>query len=121
MATSSRSGSTSEAPGWLVKDGVVLASLEVADGRAAKARGLLGRDGIDGVLVLDGVRSVHTFGMRFDIDVVFCDRDGVVLRTVTVPRWRVTRPVARAARAIEAEAGSVERWGLARGDRLELR
>jgi uncharacterized protein len=120
METSSRSDSTSDTPGWLVKDGVVLASIEVAVGRAANARGLLGRDGIDGVLVLEGVRSVHTFGMRFDIDVVFCDRDGVVLRAITVPRWRVTRPVPRAARALEAEAGSIERWGIATGDRVEF-
>jgi uncharacterized membrane protein (UPF0127 family) len=105
----------------LVKDGVVLASIEVAGGRAAKARGLLGRDGIDGVLVLDGVRSVHTIGMRFAIDVAFCDRDGLVLRSVTVPRWRVTRPVPRAARVIEAEAGAFSRWGVAVGDRIELR
>ena len=121
METSSRSGSTSDPPGWLVKDGVVLASIEVADGRAARARGLLGRDGIEGVLMLDGVRSIHTFGMRFPIDVAFCDRDGVVLRTVTVPRWRVTRPVPRAARALEAEAGAFRRWGISAGDCVELR
>ena len=60
---------------WLVRDGEVLASLEVAGSRAGRARGLLGRDGIDGVLHLPDTRSVHTFGMRFDIDVAFLDAD----------------------------------------------
>ena len=121
MGTSSSSGSTSEPPRWLVKDGSVLASLEVAGGRVAKARGLLRRDGIEGVLLLRGVRSVHTFGMRFAIDVAFCDADGTVLRVLTVPRHRVTRPVWGAACVLEAEAGSFARGGVAAGDRLELR
>ena len=38
--------------GWLVHDGRVLASAEVATTRAGRRRGLLGRDGIDGVLVI---------------------------------------------------------------------
>ena len=56
---------------WLVRGGEVLASLEVADTRAMCRKGLLGRDGIDGALLLVPARSVHTLGMRFDIDVAF--------------------------------------------------
>ena len=37
--------------------------------------GLLGRDGIEGALLLRPARSVHTLGMRFAIDVAFCDAD----------------------------------------------
>ena len=59
---------------WLVRDGTVLASVEVARSRAARRKGLLGRDGIDGALLLTPARSVHTLGMRFDIDVAFLDR-----------------------------------------------
>jgi len=121
MGTSSRSASTSEPAAWLLKDGVVLASAEVAASRGARAKGLLGRDGIDGVLVLDGVRSVHTFGMRFPIDVAFCDDGGRVLRIVTMRRARVSRPVRKAARALEAEAGAFAHWGIRCGDRIELR
>jgi hypothetical protein len=121
MGTSSRSDSTSEPACWLVKDDHVLASAELADTAAARARGLLGRDGIDGVMVFDKVRSVHTFGMRFTIDVAFCDRDGIVLRLMTLRRRRVTRFVWKAARTLEAEAGAFARWGVQVGDRLELR
>ena len=121
MATSSSSASTSDPAHWLVRGDVVLASAEVAGTRRQRARGLLGRDGIDGVLVLDGVRSVHTFGMRFPIDVAFCDVDGVVLRIITMRRRRVSRPVWAARRVLEAEAGAFRTWGGAAGDRLELK
>src|SRR3546814_3917039 len=82
--------------GWLLREGEVLASLEVADLRAARRKGLLGRDGIDGALLLLPARSVHTFGMRFPIDVAWCDRELNVVRTATLPRNRMTRPVLRA-------------------------
>ena len=56
---------------WLVTEGRVLASCESATGRPAKGRGLLGRDGIEGALVLTRCRWVHTIGMRFAIDVAY--------------------------------------------------
>ena len=67
---------------WLLRDGEVLASLEVADDRRARRKGLLGRDGIDGALLLVPARSVHSIGMRFPIDVAWLDGDLTVLRTV---------------------------------------
>lgn len=106
---------------WLLRDGEVLASLEVAATRSARRRGLLGREGIEGALLLEPARSVHTFGMRFPIDVIWCDRELTVLRTATVRPNRLTRAVARAHAVIEAEAGAVARWGLRVGDQLERR
>ena len=40
---------------WLVCDARVLASAELADTRRARRRGLLGRDRIDGALVIEPV------------------------------------------------------------------
>ena len=106
---------------WLVRDDRVLASAEVADDRAARRLGLRGRDGIEGVLVIEPCRQVHTFGMRFPIDVAFCAADGRVLAIRQLAARRVSRPVWRARWAIEAEAGTFRRWGLTTGDRVELR
>lgn len=105
---------------WLLRDGEVLASLEVAETRSARRKGLLGRDGIEGALLLRPARSVHSIGMRFPLDVAWCDRDLVVLRVCRLGRHRMTRPVARAHAVIEAEAGSFARWNLTVGDALEL-
>ena len=112
---------------WLIRDGDVLAALEVAESRRDRRRGLLGRDGIDGALLLRPARSVHTIGMRFPIDVAFCrpdtdnDEGLVVVRTVEMGRHRLGRPCLRARCAIEAEAGAFERWRLRAGDRLEVK
>src|SRR6266508_3796180 len=106
---------------WLLRDGEVVASLEVATRFGARARGLLGRDGVKGALLLQPARSVHTIGMRFPIDVAFVDRDLVVLRTVTMRPWRMSRVVFRARAVLEAEAGAFALWNLVPGDRLELK
>jgi uncharacterized membrane protein (UPF0127 family) len=106
---------------WLLRDGEVLAALEVAQTRRDRRRGLLGRDAIDGALLLRPARSVHTFRMRFPIDVAFCDRNLVVLATCTMPRHRLGRPRMRAHSVIEAEEGAFERWTLKPGDKLEIK
>ena len=106
---------------WLVHDGKVLATLEVAATPSGRMRGLLGRDGIDGAMLLDPARSVHTIRMRFAIDVAFVDRDLRVLRIVTMRPNRLGVPVLKARSVIEAEAGAFGRWGVGVGDRLEIR
>jgi uncharacterized membrane protein (UPF0127 family) len=106
---------------WLMRDGEVLAAVEVAETTRARRRGLTHHDRIDGALVLRPCRNVHTVGMKFPIDVAFCDGDGTVLRTTTLAPWRISPVVRRSAFAIEAEAGAFDRWRLARGDRVELR
>ncbi len=107
--------------GWLLRDGEVLAAVEVAEGLRTRGRGLLGRQGIDGAMLLRPARSVHSFGMRFDLDVAICDKDLTVLRTVRLRPGRVTRPSLRGGCVIEAEAGAFERWRLQVGDTLEVR
>ena len=106
---------------WLLRDDEVLATLEVADGFGSRLRGLLGRDGIDGVLLLRPARSVHTLGMRFPIDVAFCDDQLRVLRVVTMSRHRIGRPCLKARCVLEAEAGAFAHWELRTGDQLEIR
>jgi uncharacterized protein len=106
---------------WLVHDGRVLATLEIADTLARRGRGLLGRDGVDGALLLSPARSVHTLGMRFAIDAAYCDRDMRVVKLTTLRPNRVGLPVRAARVVVEAEAGMFARWGIAVGDTLEVR
>jgi hypothetical protein len=106
---------------WLVCNTRVLASAEVADTKATRSKGLLGRDGIDGAIVLRPCRQIHTIGMRFPLDVAFLDADGEVIRIVRMRRHRLGLPVFRARTVIEAEAGAFGRWGLHVGDVIEVR
>jgi hypothetical protein len=104
----------------LVCDGVTRVPAEVAGGRSSRARGLLGRDGIDGVLLLPGVRGVHTFAMRFPIDVAFLDRDDRVIDIVQMRPWRLGRTRWRSRSVLEAEAGAMARWSVRVGSTVRL-
>jgi uncharacterized membrane protein (UPF0127 family) len=106
---------------WLVRGEEVLAAAEIAVTRPQRRKGLVGRDDVEGVLVIRPCRQVHTARMRFPIDVAFCDRDGFVLHLATITPWRLSRPVPRAYFAVEARAGAFERWKLVVGDIVEVR
>jgi uncharacterized protein len=58
--------------------------VEVANTRAARNRGLLGRDGLGAshAIVLSPCFSIHTAFMRFPIDVLFVDCDGCAVKMV---------------------------------------
>ena len=108
-------------PGWLLRDGQVLAALEITRDGAARRKGLLGRDGLEGALLIDRCRWVHTLGMRFPLDVAYVDREGTVLKTVRMTPHRVGLPMFKARKVVEAEAGAFARWGLHVGDTVEVR
>ena len=94
----------------------------VASSPVARTRGLLGRDGLarDEGLLLRPARAVHTWFMRFPIDVVFLAKDGTVLTVREhVQPWRTA--AAQGARSVlELAAGESARRGIAVGDRLAL-
>ncbi len=85
-------------------------------------RGLLGRKELpsgEGIL-LRPAGSVHTFFMRFPIDVVFLDRDlRVVSVAEDVPSWK-TRGARGAKAVLELAAGEIARRKLVAGDKLSL-
>ncbi|MFJ7409813.1 DUF192 domain-containing protein [Streptomyces sp. NPDC098077] len=95
--------------------------LRIAASYRARTKGLLGRDGIEGAMMLTPCGSVHTFRMRFPIDVVYLDRKFTVLAVRTMKPGRLGLPRLRARHVVEAEAGAMERWGVRPGMRVELR
>ena len=99
---------------------VVCEECLVADRPLARMRGLLGRTSLprgEGVL-LRPAGSIHTFFMRFPIDAVFVDRDGVVVGVEhELKPWRTARR--SGARAVlELAAGEADARGLAAGQQL---
>jgi len=62
----------------------------IARGFLLRLRGLAFRRGFAGALLLPRCRSVHTFGMRFGLDLVWLGAAGEVVRVDRgVPPWRV--------------------------------
>ncbi len=106
---------------WLLRDGEVLASVEVASSLMARSRGLLGKKSLEGALLLGHTRSVHTVGMRFAIDVAFLTDDLRVIATRTLGRNRIALSRRGGRCVLEAEAGAFARWQLVAGDQLEIK
>jgi hypothetical protein len=86
--------------------------ITLREARSFRSRllGLAFRSGLDPgeALLLPRCRSIHTFGMRFPIDVVFVDRDWNELRVVrALPPRRLAR-CRGAWAAIEVAAGEAD-------------
>ncbi|MEU2424474.1 DUF192 domain-containing protein [Streptomyces sp. NPDC007851] len=96
----------------------VCVPLEIAASYRARTKGLLGRDALDGAMLLTPAGSVHTFRMRMPIDVAYLDRRLTVIAVRTMPPGRLGRPRLRSRHVLEAEAGTMAGWGLAAGVRV---
>jgi uncharacterized membrane protein (UPF0127 family) len=108
-------------PHRLLRDGVDVAPLAVADSYRTRQRGLLGTDAVVGALWITRCPSVHMIGMRYPIDVAVVDRDGVVLLIKTLKPWTGgTWPRRGASATIEAAAGSLAQWCIEVGARLAI-
>jgi uncharacterized protein len=103
------------------RTGAVLAdTLEGAFESRERRRGLLGRDGLPRghALVIAPCNSIHTFFMRFPIDVLFVRKDGEVVKiSRSVPAWRL-RMAPRAFAVIECRAGTLATSAVTVGDRV---
>ncbi|MDX6505861.1 MAG: uncharacterized protein QOG06_505 [Gaiellaceae bacterium] len=100
---------------------VICERCEIAAGPVSRARGLLGRSGLEAGagLLLKPTFSIHTLFMRFPIDVVFLDRDQTVVDVVRELRpWRAATRF-RARSVLELSAGEADRIGLRVGERLQ--
>lgn len=96
-------------------------AVEIAASYGTRRRGLLGRDSLDGALLITPCGSVHTFRMRFAIDVAYLDKDLRVIDLHTLPPNRLPLPRPRARHVLEAAAGTMAEWGLSVGSRIQIR
>jgi uncharacterized membrane protein (UPF0127 family) len=103
--------------------GEVLATrVEPAFDSRSRRRGLLGRDTFeeDTALIIAPCSGIHTFFMRFSIDVVFVTRAGKVVKTCpALAPWRM-RIAFGAFAVIELPAGTIARSHTKVGDGLGL-
>ncbi|MFE3851209.1 DUF192 domain-containing protein [Streptomyces griseorubiginosus] len=100
--------------------GEVRVPLEIATSYRARTKGLLGRDSVEGALLLSPASSVHTFRMRFPIDVAYLDRHLRVIAVHTMQPGRLGLPRLRSRHVLEAGVGGMEGWGVGVGVRVEV-
>ena len=97
--------------------------LRTRGGREA-AKGLLGRGGLEpgeGLWIL-GTMGVHSFGMRFPIDVAYLDGDLRIVHVIENMRpGRIGRLSLRTETVLELPAGTLAATETRQGDQLEIR
>jgi uncharacterized membrane protein (UPF0127 family) len=99
---------------WLATDA------ELAGSSESRRKGLLGQDGLrqGQALVIAPTQGVHTFGMRFPIDVVGVSRRGMVVSVKeALPARRILFSW-RAFAIVELASGAARAANLEIGDRL---
>lgn len=109
---------------WNATRGRYLATqLEVADDAAARCKGLLGREELapGSGLWIYPCESVHTFAMRFPIDLVYLDQNCVVKKVRSRVRPGRMSACLSARSVIELPAGTVDGTGTIAGDRISMR
>lgn len=107
--------------GWIVHGTQVVSSVNIAASHRDKRVGMKAHDDASIPLVIEGCRWVHTFGMKFPVDVVYLDAESRIVAVHAMKPHRLGWPVRSAVCVIETEPGALRRWGLRIGDTVEIR
>jgi uncharacterized protein len=106
----------------LTRGTVLATNLEVAGSNKQRRKGLLGRDGLlpgQGLWIIP-CESVHTFFMRFPIDLVYLDKTDRIRKVRSaVGAWRLSACFS-AHSVLELAAGTIRATATQKGDQLEF-
>ncbi len=103
------------------KDTLISSNIQVADNPVTRIIGLMFRKtpATDGLL-LDPCNSIHTFFMRYPLDVVFLNHSNEVVKIIReLKPWRMTWIYWKAKKTLELPAGKLP-LVLKEGDILEV-
>jgi uncharacterized membrane protein (UPF0127 family) len=104
-------------------DRVVAEHVEVATSMWARFWGLMFRRKLDEghALLIDPCSSVHTFFMRFRMDAVFLDKDGVVTKVAACMKPYRAALGPKSKKVLEMPCGAAEAAGISAGSKLSFR
>jgi uncharacterized membrane protein (UPF0127 family) len=106
----------------LTRNTVLATHMELADSSPKRNKGLLGRSHLapgEGLWILP-CEAIHTFGMKFPIDLVYLDGKNKIKKLCSgVPPWRLS--VCLSARSVlELPSGAIRETETRPGDTLEF-
>ena len=101
----------------------ICSNLKVANTIFSRLLGLMFKKsmlGFDGLLI-DPCNSIHTFFMRFSIDVIFLDSDNRIVKIIhSMKPWKMTWIYFKAKKVLELKAGTLND-NVSIGDELEIK
>jgi uncharacterized protein len=102
---------------------IVADSLDVADTFLKSLIGLMGRSSLrrGQGLWIRPCQSIHTFWMRFPIDVLFLDHEGIIVHLIeSMKPFRISKHILKARSVLELPAFSIQGTDTQLGDRIEF-
>jgi uncharacterized membrane protein (UPF0127 family) len=97
--------------------------VSLADNFYSRLFGLIPRKSIstgEG-LIIDPCNSIHMFFMRFPIDVLFVDKNNVVVYIVeNIKPWRISKVVWNSKYVVELPVGTVKKASTTVGDKIKI-
>jgi len=95
----------------------------VADNPLTRVRGLLGRKHFEegSALIIKPSNSIHTFFMRFPIDLLFVDRDSRIIKAISSMKpFRLSAVYLKSAFVVELPAGVITATSTQAGDIIQV-
>lgn len=107
----------------LSKNTVLADTCKIADNFFARFFGLMGKDRLSrgSGLLITPCNSIHMFFMKIPLDVVFIDKNNIIVYLLEDIRpWKISPVIRKACSTIELPAGTIKSTGTEVGDRLSL-
>lgn len=105
------------------KQAVLAENASFANTLKTRMKGLLGKDGLNQGegLVITRCNSIHTFFMKFSIDVIFVNKNDRVIKVLhRLKPWRLCRPYLGASCCIELPSGVASKTNTQIGDTISF-
>jgi len=106
------------------KSGIKICSkVKLANDMFSRIKGLMfakRMNGFDGIMI-DPCNSIHTFFMRFDIDVIFLDSNNKIVKIIrSMKPWRMSLLYIKSKKVLELNGGDLD-LNIKEGDTLEIK
>lgn len=109
---------------WISNKHIKIATkVHMADSFFKRLKGWMGKTHIEDneALILSPCSSIHTFGMRHPIDVLFLDKENAIIFLINnMSPWKISPIKKSATKVVELKNGTIDRYNLEVSDSISI-
>lgn len=103
----------------LVINGKEIIDIKIADSSFSRIKGFMFKKEINNGLLIKPCNSIHTFFMQKNIDVLYLDKQGVIIKMVhSMKPWRIGPLVLNARAVIELPENTIKEMNIKLYDKV---
>jgi len=99
----------------IIEDTIIAYNIKIADSFFKRLMGLLNRDKLesDEGLLLKKCKQIHTFGMKFNIDAIFLNKEGeIVYIEFNMGAGKISKCIKNSCQVLELRAGTADKFNI---------